>query len=333
MKKIIAGLMLAAFAASSVHAAMPPAPVYSDQKDQDGKALPFGRLPWKPNDTPMGTGPYKAVMFTDPTLPGHVLYAPADLAKAGRLPVVTWGNGACINAGNRFRAFLEEISSHGYFILATGVMGDKLMETGAQENPHVPSPDDPPPRPRDPNAPPPPPPTTAAQMTQALDWAFAENERQGGKWYHRLDLTKVAVMGQSCGGSQALSIAADPRITVLGIFSSGVGMGGNPPGSALATIHTPILYMHGDKVHDVAFPSAHANFEGLNTVPVVEAWQEGLWHIGTYGQPNGGANAVVATAWLQWRLKGDQQGAKMFRGKDCGLYVSPGWHVATKHID
>jgi hypothetical protein len=81
--------------------------------------------------------------------------------------VVAWGNGACINAGNRFRIFLTEIASHGYLVAANGVMANPELEVGPQENPRVRAPGEAaPPPPPNPNpggairarrAPPPPP--------------------------------------------------------------------------------------------------------------------------------------------------------------------------------
>ena len=47
------------------------APVLRTEKDTDGKALPFGRRPHQPNDKPLGTGPFKAIMAEDPSLPDH----------------------------------------------------------------------------------------------------------------------------------------------------------------------------------------------------------------------------------------------------------------------
>ena len=82
---------------------VPPAPVLGVEKDADGRPLPFGRQAEHPYDKPLGTGRHKAIMATDASLPAHVLYYPKDLKKAGKLPVIAWGNGACINAGNRFR--------------------------------------------------------------------------------------------------------------------------------------------------------------------------------------------------------------------------------------
>src|SRR4051812_18064509 len=235
MKTLMAVAALAlALPAVPAAAQVPPAPVLSKDVDSYGRPVPFGRAPRQAPETPLGSGRFRAVMATDAALPAHVLYYPANLRTAGKLPVVAWGNGACINAGNRFRIFLTEIASHGYLVAANGVMADPELEVGPQENPRVRGPNDPPPAPpppRDPNAPQRAPGTTsAAQLTESLDWAAKANADPKSPFYRRLDLGKVAVMGQSCGGVQTLNVASDPRITTLMIWNSGVGMiPNNPP--------------------------------------------------------------------------------------------------------
>src|SRR6185295_10996067 len=68
-----------------------------------------------------GTGPYPAILEQDPSLPTHTVYRPQDLSKVkGKLPVIAWGNGACVNNGLAHRNFLMEIASHGYLALAIG---------------------------------------------------------------------------------------------------------------------------------------------------------------------------------------------------------------------
>src|SRR5215475_3683765 len=114
MKKSYATLAVGLLLAAVGMTLAERAPVLSPAKDADGKPLPFGRQPHQPDDKPLGTGPFKAIMAEDPSLPDHTLYYPAKMDAAGKLPVITWGNGACINAGNRFRYFLTEIASHGF---------------------------------------------------------------------------------------------------------------------------------------------------------------------------------------------------------------------------
>ena len=53
---------------------------------------------------------------------------------------------------------------------------------------------------------------------EAIDWAVRENSRKGSKFYGKLDTTKIAAAGQSCGGGQAFDIAGDPRLTTVGIL-------------------------------------------------------------------------------------------------------------------
>jgi len=327
--------------AFSIQAALAePAPVLSKEVDSTGRPIPFGRAPHQPNDTPLGSGPHKAIMATDDSLPAHVLYYPADLDAAGKLPVIAWGNGACVNAGNRFRYFLTEIASHGHLVIANGVMAAIDLEVGPQENPRVPQPGDPPPAPRDPNAPAPAPrapgTTTPEQLIEAIDWAVKENARPESRFYNRIDVSAVAVAGQSCGGVQALRVAADPRIKTVGVFNSGTlpirSIVGDDAQALLRNVHTPVLYLYGDQRYEIAFAPAQADFKALN-VPVFNAWKTDLTHIGTYGLPNGGELGRLASAWFNWQLKGDVAAGRAFAGKDCGLCTDPTWHVQKKQID
>jgi dienelactone hydrolase len=344
MKNIVMFLAALSIAQTGIYAqSAPPAPVLGPDKDADGRPLPFGRHPVRPYDEPLGSGPYKAIMATDPSLPAHVLYYPKHLTRAGKLPIVAFGNGACINAGNRFRYFLTEIASHGYLVAANGVMADNKLEVGPQENPAIRLPGSPPPSPPSPeqraaNARRAPGATTKEQLIESIDWAVHENERPSSAFYHRLDTSKIAVMGQSCGGVQALEVAGDPRIKTEMIWSSGVGMiPNNPtdPSAVLAAIHTPIAYIHGDAQHDVAYYASVDNVKRLAArgIPVFGAWQDQMTHLGTYGQENGGFFGKIAVAWLDWKLKGNVSAARMFKGANCTLCASPSWHVAKSGID
>jgi hypothetical protein len=334
------GITLLAAALVCQLAGAEPAPVLAKEVDSTGRPIPFGRAPHQPNDTPLGSGPYKAIMATAESLPAHVLYYPANVAAAGKLPVIAWGNGACVNAGNRFRYFLTEIASHGHLVIANGVLAAIDLEVGPQENPRVRRAGDPPPPPRDPNVPPPAPrtpgTTTPEQLIESLDWAVKENSREGSPFYNRIDVANMAVAGQSCGGVQALKVAADPRIKTVGIFNSGTlgieSITGSDPKALLRNVRSPALYLYGDEPYEIAFPFAQEDFKTLTT-PVFNAWKTDLTHIGTYGMPNGGELGRVASAWFNWQLKGDQQAAAVFKGTACTLCTDPTWHVQKKQID
>jgi hypothetical protein len=41
---------------------------------------------------PAGSGPERAMVYSEKSLPSHTIYRPADLK--GRYPVVLWGNGS-----------------------------------------------------------------------------------------------------------------------------------------------------------------------------------------------------------------------------------------------
>lgn len=300
--------------------------------------------PYVTPETPQGSGKFPALMELDASLPTHTVYRPANLAALGneKLPIVAFGNGACVNVGNRFRIFLSEIASHGFLAIATGPIQSKEFERAAA------LPEVTPPAPNSPAALQKgqaadggqrPAHTTAQQLLDAVDWATAENSHKGGKYEGRIDTTKVAVFGQSCGGLQAVAAAHDPRVTTLGVWNSGTfaengrswGMAAAQADKAdLKTLHGTAIYVSGEPA-DVAWANAEDDFERLE-IPAFRAWREQTGHSGTYREPGGGAFGQVAVAWLQWQLKGNQDAARQFVGTGCGLCAQPEWHVRSKGL-
>jgi dienelactone hydrolase len=287
-----------------------------------------------PATTPLGSGPYPAIMEVDPSLPTHTLYHPEDLAASGQLPVVVWGNGACWNVGNAFRWFLSDISSYGYFVIAVGPIGERPMP--------IPTP---PMTPQPPGtatlagvAKLPPPASHSSQLIDAMNWAIAANERQGSRFFHHLNTKAIAVMGQSCGGAQAIEASADPRVRTTVIWNSGLfreptSMAGGKPlsKSDLNSLHAPTAYISGD-AEDIAYTNANEDFDYIKHIPIFRAYARGVLHSGTYGERNGGEFAGIAVGWLNWQLKGDTHARLMFVGPECGLCVNPHWVVRSKNL-
>ena len=68
---------------------------------------------------PAGTGPLPAVAESDASMRLNTLYHPVKLPRQA-LPLVLWAEGGCRDEGLMYSAFLREIASHGYFIVAAG---------------------------------------------------------------------------------------------------------------------------------------------------------------------------------------------------------------------
>ena len=262
-----------------------------------------------------GTGPFKAIMTTDASLPTHTIFRPVDLSVFGeknKLPIIAWGNGACSNSPWEHINFLSEVASYGFLVVAIGPMPQEGQRGGGQSK--------------------------SSQMTDAINWAIAQNGDKASQYYNKLDVTKIAVSGMSCGGLQTLETAPDPRVTTAIICNSGLfvnpstSMGGMPnlPKSQLAKLHTPTLYILGGE-KDIAYANGMDDFKNINHVPVCVVNME-VGHGGTYSQPHGGEFAKVATAWYQWQLKGDKEAAKMFAGNPPGLSKNPLWKIEKKNI-
>jgi hypothetical protein len=263
-----------------------------------------------------GTGKYSAVMMTEASLPTHTIFRPKDVSAFGKpekMPVIAWGNGACFNSPFEHVNFLNEIASHGFLVIAIGVMP---KESGEQERSR----------------------SKSDLLLTAIDWAIAQSKDQKSPYFGKIDTTKIAVSGMSCGGLQTLEVAGDPRISTVGVFNSGVlgnpgsGMPGMPSitKEQLKKIHTPTLYLLGGP-SDIAYNNGMDDFKQINHVPVFVANMD-VGHGGTYAQPHGGEFARVATAWYKWQLKGDGEAGKMFTGSRPGLAQATGWTVDKKNL-
>ena len=158
-----------------------------------------------------GTGPYKAILSGDPALPTHAIYRPRNLKPFGKrnaLPIVAFANGGCRNSSGEFRNFLSDIASQGFLVVSIGPAGNSVV-MGSEERTNT---------------------TASSQLMDGVTWAIGENGREASGFYQKIDVTKVAVMGQSCGGGQAVDVSLDPRVTTTVVLNQGVNMSQRLPG-------------------------------------------------------------------------------------------------------
>ena len=255
-----------------------------------------------------GSGRHKAVAVREKSLPDFVVYRPMNVdaamtvgrpamfatgqPKKEKLPVLIFCNGGCMDTSIGYENMLTDIASYGYVVVA---VGELQMMAQHEKDQHTPS----------------------SMVKLALDWICDP----ASPYYNYIDTEKIAAAGHSCGGAQVLANAADPRLKTYLILNAGMGKMTMADASAksLKNLHGPILYLVGG-TSDVAWQNAQQDYKAIKRVPVVLADNTQSGHGGTYEQPNGGANARMVRAWLDWQLKGVQENEKLFIGGDLTGY-------------
>jgi hypothetical protein len=234
--------------------------------------------------------------------PGLRVFHPRDLdrfPKRDTLPVVVWGNGGCAVDGTRYAGFLETIASHGFLVLTTAA------QEGAPRRQ-----------------------ATADDMKAGVDWAESENARAGSPLKGKIQISKVALMGQSCGGMLSITLGADPRIDTIGVFNSGVQANNL---DVLKKLHGPVLLINGHE-RDFAMPLSQATYAAIDKLPAFYGARHGAGHTATALHPGGGEFANVASNWVLWQFKNDKQAGRMFLGDKCRLCTNTDWDVESKRL-
>lgn len=268
------------------------------------------------------TGPLAVRSEVAPDLRYHTIFRPAALPAKGALPLVVFAGGGCRNAGSRFRELLSEVASHGYYVISLGEIGEPEWDADLKNEPRYNG------RPTK---------TDVSQIDWAIDWAKAQNVRKGGKLRGKIDTSRIALMGQSCGGVQVTDAASRLKgITTLVVLNSGLfpddrQMGGSEVKRAdLSKLALPTMILLGGK-DDIAYDNGQANFELLTSAPTFLASAD-YGHRATYFEKNGGLFGTVVRDWLAWRIKDDTAAAKRFTGADCGLCKDKEWSVRQRGL-
>ena len=139
------------------------------------------------------------------------------------------GNGACSGSGTWFAKFLNEIASHGFFIIANGSPTASALGSSSK----------------------------STDLPDAIEWVW--NNAGKGEYAH-VDKTRIAAAGQSCGGVQAYSASLDPRVTLTGIFNSGLINAGNT--KLFEKLHAPVGFFLGGP-SDIAYENVSSRLSAV----------------------------------------------------------------------
>jgi hypothetical protein len=283
------------------------------------------------------TGPATVVIEHDQTLATHTIYRPADLGTA-KHGVLVWGEGGCAKNGLTFPEFLTELASHGFVIIADGPPVENTGRRGAPAAGGPPSAGAPPAGagaagrvggagPGRGGAPM----TDGSALIAAIDWIAKESNDRSSRFYQKVDVSRVAAMGMSCGGLMSYGASADPRVATVGIWNSGLIQ---PDEKIFGGLHSPVIIVTGGE-SDIAYANGKRDFETMPAkIPVFYGVHPSIGHGGTYNEDNGGAFGVAALAWLNWQLMNDTsaRGRGYFVGANCGICNDATWQVASRGL-
>lgn len=240
-------------------------------------------------------GPYNVTIREDPNFPNRTIYVPTAINTP--VPILAWENGICYKYGRMYSAFLTEIASQGYLVVAPGAPNilDKNM-------------------------------TTAKWQTESIDYALNWKEAP-----FVVNKEAIAVGGHSCGGMESLRNLANDSNKLI---KTGLILNSGGKSEVYNNITAPLLFIHGgDK--DIA-KVADGNFKYITeNLPKLVAFKAVLetGHLGSYwSRPRGGIYAETSVRWLDWQLKGDKEAGKWFEGGvQCGA-AKRGWKVESHGI-
>ena len=337
----------AIFLASSVYVSTTTA------QGAQGEAAPAAAQVQVVNVTQRGappTGPSPIVVEHDQRLATHTIYRPATLGPS-KHSVLVWGEGGCAKNGLTFPEFLSEIASYGFVVVADGPpiqqaprgqagAGGGAAPAGPAGQGRGPAPAENAPRGGQGggaapaggarggtgtiNA-------DGTPLTAAIDWLTREAADSGSRFYQKVDTSRVAAMGMSCGGLMAYNVSADPRVATVGIWNSGLIQ---PDEKIFAGLHSSVIIVTGGE-SDIAYANGKRDFETLPArVPVFYGVHPSVGHGGTYNEDNGGAFGVAAVAWLKWQLMNDTsaKGKGYFVGTPCGLCSDAKWKTDSRSL-
>jgi hypothetical protein len=249
-------------------------------------------------------GPYRGTKLQN-TGPDkqYTVYLPAELAPNGaKNPIVGWMSGG--STTHTSYPLLPRLATHGFVVVAANVtpgIGEEV--------------------------------SLGKQIIAGIDWAIAENARDGSAFSGKLDTTKIASMGYSMGSLATFTIAADPRLTTTVQIS-----GGNMVAERVANLHAPSAFICGipggdscsilDTGCDIAASNCDTDFKNATTPVFYTNFKGG--HLGILTAPTQDQIGTLVTAWLRWKLMSDSTLDPMFVGPDCSVCKDTKWFKVQK---
>ena len=163
---------------------------------------------------------------------------PEDLAAPGfLLPVIVWANGGCFRSDFTWKPLFDRWAKAGFVVLSLTGSGDENDIASMLTQ------------------------TTKTDHAALIDWVYAQNET--GEYAGKLDLERIIVAGNSCGGVTALEVAAeDDRLAAVFVLSGSSAIG-SVNTNVMKAIEVPVGYIVGGS-EDIAGANAAGDYDAMN---------------------------------------------------------------------
>lgn len=236
---------------------------------------------------------------------------PMDLAQpGGLLPVIAWANGGCFRSDFPWQPLFDRWAGAGFVVLSlTGSGSDDDIASMLDA-------------------------TSDAEHIALIDWVAKANE--SGPYAGMLDVGRIALAGNSCGGVTALQATAkDDRVAAVFVLS-GSSEVGSVNTEVMAAIKVPVGYVTGSPDEDVAAPNAADDYEALGdgiAAMLVQRTSGDHLTVSTDEQvlPE---DAEIALNWLDLALYGTKQAHDTLTSPNVCEHCTPDvWTFKAKNLE
>lgn len=236
---------------------------------------------------------------------------PVDLsAKGGLLPVVVWANGGCLRSDVAWIPLFDRWASAGFVVLSLSVAGDDTELTSALTS------------------------TEKADHAALLDWAVQANA--SGPYAEKLDLSRIVIAGNSCGGVTSLEVASEDKRPAAVFVLSGSSAVGSVDTAIMERLQVPVAYVTGSLAEDVAAPNARDDYAAVkDDLPAMWISRKAGDHFTISSDPElQPQNAEIALNWMDLVLYGTRQAFETLTSPNvCDLCTPGDWTVMSKRIE
>lgn len=245
--------------------------------------------------------------------PNFNITRPTELtASPGLLPVVVWANGGCVRSDFTWAPLFKRWASAGFVVLSLTSESTDQGLGGLLSALNT---------------------TSKAEHKQLIDWVVAQNKT--GPYAGKLDLERIIVAGNSCGGVTALEVAAeDDRLA--GVFVlSGSSAVGSVDTKIMKAVKVPVGYIVGGE-EDIAGANAKGDYAAMSEgIPaMIVNRREGDHQTVSTDEKILPEDAEIALNWMDLVLYGTPAAYDALTSKNVCDNCTPGdWTLTSKNLE